>query len=173
MSSHGKKVRVSQAQWFALESVRPDGYLAETDRRVLLALQRRGWVREELYGRGRRPRARWAITKAGSELLASSPEIVTPLPRVDWAGLEHHEVERDHIEAASHQVLRPQPGLLWRVLCPADPPDKPLGYRDTKAEAVELLTSHYYRGSCPWSQPLAMRFGTSSFSGPAVWDWPV
>lgn len=141
--------RVSQAQWFALQSVLPGGHLAETDRRVLHALRRRGWAQEESYRRGR---TRWAITRAGRDVLASSPEIVSPRPRTDWANLTYRELGRGHYIAAEHEVYRPEPGMLWRVICPADSPDQPLGYEKTKPEAVALLVHHYYGRSCAWSQ---------------------
>lgn len=135
------RVRMTMAQQAVLESARQDGHLGQTDRRVIKGLIRRGWVREQVGRRGRRS---WYITAAGQMALDNAPEIVPPRVRPNWRYWEHERLTQGHYLVEGHELVRPAQGMLWHVHCP-DLPDKPVGYRQILAEAVELLAEHLMR----------------------------
>jgi hypothetical protein len=131
-------------QHIALTTADAEGRLRVTDRRVISALLRRGWVAEHRHRRGKR--RWWTITQAGRDALAADPIVQAPRPRVHWRS--HWDITRHtpgRYTVDTHTLLRPARPMLWRVLCPDRHPENPIGYRDTLADAIELLNEHLVR----------------------------
>lgn len=137
-----RPVRMTPAQYHALGGVDENGRLHVTDRRTMQALVRRGWARQE----SKRKKTWWIITESGRAAYANSPQVAPPRPRPHWPEYwQRNRLAPGRYVAEGHEIIQPARGMLWRVLCPSRAPDDPTGYRDTLAEAVELLAQHLWQ----------------------------
>lgn len=136
-----KPVRMTDAQYLALGSANDDGRLTSTDRRTMTTLARRGWVREER----KKKKIWWTITEAGQQAYTSSPEVIPQRQRPWWRpAWEPTRVVTGGYLVEGHAIFQPARGMLWCIHCPDRAPDKPVGYGENLADAVEILASHLY-----------------------------
>lgn len=166
--------RLSSAQWNQL-TTNDDGVLTgRVDRRSLAALERRGLIRGELHGRGRRQRVRWVLTDSGEKLIANPPKIVDPHPRPDWRAFTHVRVDPRRYEVEDHHLLRS--ATRWRVMCP-DRGDDPVAFAECLAEAVDVLAHHWRREECASARAAADAFraemAESRRARERIWPYPV
>ena len=151
----GRTVRMTTAQYHALGSVDENGQLHVTDRRTLHALVRRGWARED----SKRKKRWWTITESGRAAYANSPQVTPPRKRPQWPEYwQWNRLAPGRYVAEAHEILQPSRGMLWRVLCPSRAPEDPVGYRDTLAEAVELLVHHSWEADATCHAPGPIRW---------------
>lgn len=137
------RVRVTPSQEAVMRSAAGDEHeLAQTDRRVVPALIRRGLVAAAEVKRGRRkPRTVYRLTTAGVAAVQAGLEVIVPPARPDWRGFwEREKVGTDHWLVEGHELHRPARTMLWQVRCPER--RRPVAHRDTLAEAVEALYEH-------------------------------
>ncbi|WP_063044972.1 hypothetical protein [Nocardia pseudovaccinii] len=137
--------RMTRAQLCALDSADCTGQLQATDKRTLHALTRCGWARRHEARVRKRVRTWWSITDSG-RAARDSPLITDPPPRPVWAAswTVQRVTPNLYVLDDGHRITRPAQRMLWRVLCPANSPDVPLGHHDFLAEAVDDLRSHIH-----------------------------
>ncbi|MEU6562529.1 hypothetical protein [Nocardia nova] len=137
--------RMTRAQFEALNSADSTDRLQTTDKRTLHALTRRGWARRHEARVRTRTRNWWTVTDSG-RAARDCPQITqTPL-RPAWpASWTVQRVTPNlYVLDDGHRITRPAQRMLWRVLCPANSREAPLGHHDFLAEAVDDLRSHIH-----------------------------